>query len=404
MKLLTIQAVAATALLVMAGCNKTQISGGSGTLSISIGNNPDVTTVSAQSKAATPDVSAFTLDILQGNTVVNRYSPIGSASKNITLAAGDYSITAYSEKFTAPKFENPVYGAVEDITISAGETESVQIMCAQTNAGISVNYSSDFKALYTTYSTLVTHSTGSLNFINGNAGKRGYFPTGEVEIEVYADGKTYTSTLTLKPRYNYNITIDKNPVVSGEEVSITINVSTDITEENVTVYFPEESSTMQGDQREVIYYENFGNIELPTQIAIAEYTGWKVKSVTYEGSNMRVAPGSTAAYEGSSGGNHAYTMTGDSYLIITGIDCSGYRKLILTIGTYAQIDPFRKDTFKVSMIVDGSPVQLNYDRSTGTAWEKLSVNLPAVTSLDLRIDCSDRYYYMDDIEISGIMN
>lgn len=46
----------------------------------------------------------------------------------------------------------------------AGATKDVALECTQTNAGVKINYSDDFKAQHTSYSTRIAHSTGTLDF------------------------------------------------------------------------------------------------------------------------------------------------------------------------------------------------------------------------------------------------
>lgn len=404
MKLLTIQAAVITALFLMAGCSKTSIGSGPGTLSINIAHDPSTTTVTAQSKAGTPDAADFTVDIMKSGSVHKRYSPVGASSKNITLEAGNYSIVVYSKEFTAPAFENPVYGASKDFTITEGGSEEVNLTCTQTNAGITVIYSNDFKAAYTNYSTLVTHTSGSLHFTGTNADKLGHFPSGTVDIEITADSKTYSSTLTLSPKTNYSITVDKSPAESGEELAVTISVVTTVDEEDVTIYFPEEGNSGGTGQREVIYFENFGDNELIKKTGIESYAGWKATGVVYTGEQIDILNNCLADYEGSSKGNYGEMQGIGSTMSITGIDCSGYRNLILTIGTHTNNGNFDMSKFKVYIVKDGTPTLLNYERSTAGAWEKLSVTLPADDEISLRIDGVVGYYYFDDIEISGIAN
>lgn len=344
MKLLTVHAAAIAALLLVAGCSKTSVeSAAPGSLTINIAHDPATTTVSAGTRSETPDVSDFTVDILQGGSTIKRYSPIGASSKSVTLEEGVYTISVYSEVFTAPLFENPVYGVSEDFTIVADDENAVSVTCVQTNAGIRIGYGEDFKAEYDTYSTRVTHSSGSLNFTGENAEKAGYFPTGNVDVEITADGKMYNSSLTLLPRTDYNITIDRTPVESGEEMAVTISISTTVDNENVTIYFPNDNSLLEPGQREVIYFENFGDTETMDGSYLPGFNGWRESDVTYGGSDIDIYPGCEANYEGSSKGNYGTMLANGSSMTITGIDCSGYRSLILTIGTNTDYSTFDKN-------------------------------------------------------------
>lgn len=97
--------IVASLLLLFTGCSKDRNpSGGTGTLNIQLemDDHIDLITRTATTKA-TPDLTTFTLEVVQGEEIVEKLPTIGSnTSPSLTLAEGDYTVKVYSQPFTAP--------------------------------------------------------------------------------------------------------------------------------------------------------------------------------------------------------------------------------------------------------------------------------------------------------------
>lgn len=201
MKLTHLAPVAALLLLIGTGCSKDRgTSHGAGTLNIKLemDDHIDLVTRTANTKA-TPDLASFTLEVLQGEEIVEKLPTIGSnTSPSLTLEEGDYTVNVYSQPFTAPAFDTPVYGDSQDFSLLAGETKNLTMECVQTNAGVIISYTDEFKAQYTTYSTRIDCTSGSLDFSGADATRTGYFPAGYATLTITADGKEYQQEILLK--------------------------------------------------------------------------------------------------------------------------------------------------------------------------------------------------------------
>lgn len=245
MKLTHLAPVAALLLLIGTGCSKDRgTSHGAGTLNIKLemDDHIDLITRTANTKA-TPDLASFTLEVLQGEEIVEKLPTIGSnTSPSLTLEEGDYTVNVYSQPFTAPAFDTPVYGDSQDFSLLAGETKNLTMECVQTNAGVIISYTDEFKAQYTTYSTRIDCTSGSLDFSGADATRTGYFPAGYATLTITADGKEYQQEILLKGQRLYSITIkaEPQPVATGE-ATISISVSTAVTNEEMEITFPNDS-------------------------------------------------------------------------------------------------------------------------------------------------------------------
>ncbi len=218
----------AIALAVMTSCSKKDdVSSETGTLSVKYGLNTGLSL-----KAAT-DPGTFKMDVLdhQGNAV-KQYNPVSEAPDQIELIAGQYTVKAYSEDFSVPAFETPVYGAEQAVTIVADKNEEAILNCVQSNVGIKFFWADEFKAAFPVYSAEVTSTAGSLAFSKTET-RTGYFLAGEVTVKITAGTAEKTSvfskTLTVNSRELITVKPMQSEAGSGS-LSVTINVNTDVTE------------------------------------------------------------------------------------------------------------------------------------------------------------------------------
>lgn len=315
MKLTHLAPVAALLLLIGTGCSKDRgTSHGAGTLNIKLemDDHIDLITRTANTKA-TPDLASFTLEVLQGEEIVEKLPTIGSnTSPSLTLEEGDYTVNVYSQPFTAPAFDTPVYGDSQDFSLLAGETKNLTMECVQTNAGVIISYTDEFKAQYTTYSTRIDCTSGSLDFSGADATRTGYFPAGYATLTITADGKEYQQEILLKGQRLYSITIkaEPQPVATGE-ATISISVSTAVTNEEMEITFPNDSGgqvTPGPGQSETLFSENLGNTPVSSAKLVLVYSDWQNQpesGFSFSGSGKIEAQTEYAStgYNNASGGN-----------------------------------------------------------------------------------------------------
>lgn len=387
--------IVASLLLLFTGCSKDRNpSGGTGTLNIQLemDEHIDLITRTATTKA-TPDLTTFTLEVVQGEEIVEKLPTIGSnTSPSLTLAEGDYTVKVYSQPFTAPEFDLPVYGASQDFSILAGETKAVALECVQTNAGVVINYSDEFQSQYSTYSTRITCASGSLDFSGSNASRTGYFPAGYVTLTITADGQEYEQEILLKGQRLYNITIKADPLpVTTGNANISISVSTAVTNEDMEITFP---TTSGGDPEEpetgtkqTLFSENLGDTPVSSGKieALSEYA--------------------SSGYSNASGGNYLLLSNGNKFNI-EGLNTTGYTSLTFTFGLYCMtgsFDPSQLTLYaaEAGSAEDGTP--LSYSYQSGSDWMLCTVSSSIPTSDNLRLRLiSNGAFRIDDLTLSGI--
>lgn len=387
------------ALIGLCGCSSTEvIEEGEGTLRVKLQLDPQV--VIAVKSA---DVATFSLEISQDGQVVKKVSPVGAEVEPISLTSGSYSVRAYSQDFTVPAFDTPVYEGSTSATIASGNETAVAITCKQSNAGIQIEFTDTFLTNHTTYFVTVSQIAGALTFSSEDviAGRVGYFLPGTATITVTADGVEYEQEIDLESYRLYNVTIDDAaPVVSGD-LNVDITVDTNVVTEDVAVVFPSGV---------VDYSETMGGIAVSSQVVVAGYTGWANKKVTYDGLNVYVAAESNFSdtYSGASGGNYLLLRQSGAWFSVSGINTSAAASdMVLSFGCRAESSCDLNTSLVVSVSQDGVDfTQITAEEQKINArWKAISYteNIPRAENLTIRIESKTSVRCMiDDLSLKTL--
>lgn len=100
------------------------------------------------------------VEIIQQGSVVASYEP-ATIPERIELAPGDYTLHAFSVNIDEPQDGSwePLYETFQDFVITEGELTTVRALARQTNTGVYVTYSDEFKANFTDLSITVSSAT-----------------------------------------------------------------------------------------------------------------------------------------------------------------------------------------------------------------------------------------------------
>ncbi|MCF0183808.1 MAG: DUF4493 domain-containing protein [Bacteroidaceae bacterium] len=155
------------------------------------------------------DVSKYTVDILQGSTVVKTYK--GDAlPKNEPLPFGTYTVHAYYGTQAAASRDNFLSEGTATLNLASGERKTVNVTCAPTCGKAMVNFAADMAIYFNSY--YVEYKTKALG--NGVA-KWSETDTEPWYLLVDPAGETVTATIYLTPKEEYEI------VKEGEEATST---------------------------------------------------------------------------------------------------------------------------------------------------------------------------------------
>ncbi len=379
-------------LIFAAGCSSVVSDEPDGYLRIELDVDSEVSEISSKGS----DPAAFTLEILRDGRVVRTVSPVGSTLAPIALEAGAYTLSAYSEAFAAPAFDKPVYGGSASATVASGAETRASVACVQTNAGVRIGYTDNFKANRTGYSTTVRQIQGALAFAGADAGRTGYFFADEATFVVSADDLNYEYTMRLEAQKIYNVTVDDAYRPSGG-LAVSITVTTETAEEAVGIVIP---------SGKVDYSETVGTVPVAANVLVGNYTGWSASGTTYAGSGVWVStqfPSDT--YAGASGGNHLLFKGTGSWFTVSGLDTSlAPADLTLSFGCCTPEQNFDVQKFSVSVSRDGGttfePLVIPADaRGSNRKWARIEIvgGIPKTDNLAIRFDCLASECLLDDI-------
>ncbi len=159
-----------------------------GFLTIDLAVNLMITEYSGRISAVNTEnfkVSIFTTNHIEVSSYL-----AGELPASIELPAGGYYVTAHSDNLVPAAFDAPYYyGRSVDFQIQQETTSKVEVKCALANCMLTIDYTDFVKANFSSYSSLVSFSDGSLAFSSGES-RTAYFDLTPLTI---------TSTLTFQP-------------------------------------------------------------------------------------------------------------------------------------------------------------------------------------------------------------
>jgi hypothetical protein len=211
-------------LLALAACESLSWSEkGQGILSLQIQNDAKVF---VKSTVAVADYQVVITTAGGEPVLAARYAEL---PEQILLDPGKYKVSAVSEAFDAPAFDKPIYGAVLDVTVEAGVNNTVQMVCAQINAGLRIVYDPDFSDAYANYSVDVSGDDGSLHYVKTEL-RSGYFAPGNLSIYLEIEGEdSYSLSKNVSAKDMLVLTVASIPSTPGHAQSISLSIDVDTT-------------------------------------------------------------------------------------------------------------------------------------------------------------------------------
>lgn len=223
MKKIFVIIAAAAAVLSPVSCKKVSVSSKDVTGTLSFAEFAISCDEAVETKAGVAASGNYTISIYDntatgdGNLVVSTtYSAVKQKDNKLSLPAGNYRLEASSSESGVPvaAFEQPVYGATKEFSITAGQTTSVgSLTCRLLQCKVTVGYSDDFLAMVSgDGAATVEVAAGyplsyALNYANGAATydqSAGYFSvsgsagmTMVVTFKGNIDGKSQKMTKTF---------------------------------------------------------------------------------------------------------------------------------------------------------------------------------------------------------------
>ena len=198
MKKTVLALTVAVSVLLATGCNKEGVSysGDKAQLTLSLTATGSFVEVSPVSKSEeTADVNEFAInivDVASGRTVYSwdRYADMPGT---VSLDPAVYRVEAGSGEKQPVAWNQPVFFGSQEVTVEAGSTAQVSVVCTIANMKVTVRCTDSFLAeVEQDFTVTVTTEDGPLIFTKDriDAGDAGYFDVAPLTMDLYAVRKS----------------------------------------------------------------------------------------------------------------------------------------------------------------------------------------------------------------------
>lgn len=218
-KTFRILAALAALLILPVSCQDLFRSGRTGTLLISLQDaRPALTRAGAQ------DVGSFLLTVTDASGKTWYEGAFSDSPDELSVPAGNYTVSAVSAEFDEPAFDAPQWGDTQVVSVPAGGSISVILVCQQLNSGLRIAVDNSFKEAFPDGRLFLKAFEGLLEQSYGEK-RTAFFLPGKVTVSLDDDG--YIQTLfsrTLEARQILSVRLSAN--ISSKSGGIDIQVDT----------------------------------------------------------------------------------------------------------------------------------------------------------------------------------
>lgn len=258
MKKTVLALTVAVSVLLATGCNKEGVSysGDKAQLTLSLTATGSFVEVSPVSKSEeTADVNEFAInivDVASGRTVYSwdRYADMPGT---VSLDPAVYRVEAGSGEKQPVAWNQPVFFGSQEVTVEAGSTAQVSVVCTIANMKVTVRCTDSFLAeVEQDFTVTVTTEDGPLIFTKDriDAGDAGYFDVAPLTMDLYAvrkSGGTVTHHMEISEvaaRDHHIFTLDAGGTGYADfSDGISIDYACDEKEEHIIIDGTDEPDT-----------------------------------------------------------------------------------------------------------------------------------------------------------------
>ena len=179
-----------------------------------------------RSSVSLPDTCDFNLSITRsdGRVVYDGY--FGDCPEALSVSPGSYNVKAVSCPFTRPAFDSPQFGDEQCVVVSSASRINVHLKCAQMNAGVNLDISSDFLSACPDASLFLKSSAGKLMYSYSEK-RTAYFPPGQVSLMMSSGGSDETLlTREMKAKDMLVLKVSAAKTSAKDDGTITMSLDT----------------------------------------------------------------------------------------------------------------------------------------------------------------------------------
>ena len=179
--------VVTLALFILSACQnevKNESSRGKLSLHVAVDGSATIGSISRSSftQIEVPDVSEFSLLLMQDEEEIVKIERLGDWEESIELPIGTYKAIAYYGSLEVEGFNSPYFRGSKDVTILPDQTSAVDITCFLANTLLSFEYSEVFTSYFNHFTTTVKTGQGNSILVNADENRYLYVAPGALSI------------------------------------------------------------------------------------------------------------------------------------------------------------------------------------------------------------------------------
>lgn len=160
---------------------------GSILVSINPQNFPDAQVCSSPSGTTSsghlPDTDDFFLEVKDSDGRICYEGRFGDSPESLSVPAGSYTVSAFSDYFDSPEYSKPQYGDSQVIVVGSGECVSAELYCRQINSGLRLSVNDSFMDCFPYASLYMKSADGELLWDYGET-RTAFFAPGTVVVSM----------------------------------------------------------------------------------------------------------------------------------------------------------------------------------------------------------------------------
>lgn len=175
-------------------------------------------------RSGAQDVGDFLLTVKDASGNVFYDGPFSSSPDELSVPAGSYSVSAVSQEFYEPAYDEPQWGDTQIVSVPAGGSVSAILVCSQLNSGLRLRVDDSFSEAFPAGTLYLKAFEGLLEHAYSEK-RTAYFLPGKVTVSL--DDNGYVQTLfsrSLEERQVLSVLLSAN--VDTKSGGIEIQVDT----------------------------------------------------------------------------------------------------------------------------------------------------------------------------------
>ena len=186
-------------------------------------------------RAGGQDLGDFLLSITDASGTTWYEGAFSDSPDELTVPAGNYTVSVVSEEFDEPAFDTPQWGDTQVVSVPSGGSISVILVCQQLNSGLRIIVQPSFSNAFPDGKLYLKSFEGLLEY-DYDEWRTAYFLPGKVTVSLDDDG--YIQTLfsrNLEERQILSVRLSANIDTRSGGIDIQLDTTREWLSENFTL-------------------------------------------------------------------------------------------------------------------------------------------------------------------------